>query len=81
MHAKTASPAVCDNGERDQRARIVADYRPRHAAEVRQGRGDPAAPIVLPLIEKRFDERPARVAQDGDEQEDPHPRNSACHGG
>ena len=37
---------------------------------MRKRRSDPFAPIVAPLIEKRFHEQPTRVAQDGDEQED-----------
>lgn len=39
----------------DQRPRVVTENRARHAAEMRERGGDPFAPIVLPLIEKRFD--------------------------
>src|SRR5439155_4844880 len=42
-----------------QGARIVAEQRPRYAAEMREGRGDALAPIVAALIEKRFDEEAA----------------------
>ena len=42
-----------------QRARIVAQQRPGHAAEMREGRGDALPPIVSSLIEKRFDEEAA----------------------
>ena len=51
-----------------QRARVVAEQRARHAAEVREGRRDPLAPVVLALVEKGFDEEPPRVAQHRDEQ-------------
>ena len=42
----------------DQRSRIVPQQRARHPAEVREGRPDPFAPIVLALREKGFDEQP-----------------------
>src|SRR5687768_12997396 len=38
---------------------------------MREGRGDTLAPIVTTLIEKRFDEEAARVAEYRDQQEDP----------
>ena len=43
--------------------------------EMREGRGDALAPIVPPLIEKRFDEEAAGVAEHRDQQKDPdaHP--------
>ena len=53
-----------------QRARIVAEQRPRHAAEMRERRGDPLAPIVLALSEKRFDEQAAGVTEHGHEEKD-----------
>jgi hypothetical protein len=40
---------------------------------VGKGRGNPFAPIVLSLTEKRFDKQPAGITQHGDEQEDAHP--------
>ena len=46
-----------------QRARIVAEQGARHAAEMREGRRDAFAPIVTTLIEKRFDEEAAGVAE------------------
>ena len=54
-----------------QSARIVTEQRPRHAGEMGEGPRDSLAPIVATLIEKRFDEEAARVAEDGDQQKDP----------
>jgi hypothetical protein len=56
----------------DERAGVVPEHGPWHATEMREG-GDALAPTILPLIEKRFDEQPAGVTEDRDEQEDPHP--------
>ena len=53
-----------------QRAGIVAEQRARDAAEMRERGGDPFAPVVAALIEKRFDEEAARVAEDRHEEED-----------
>jgi hypothetical protein len=58
----------------DERTGVVAEHRARHAAEVTKRHRDPFAPVVLPLGEERFDEDPARVAQDGDEQVHAHER-------
>jgi len=41
------------------RARIVAEQRARHAAEMREGRRDALAPIIAALIEKGFDVKAA----------------------
>ena len=54
-----------------QRARIVAEQRAGHSAEMREGRRDALAPIVAALIEKRFDEEAARVAEHRDQEKDP----------
>jgi hypothetical protein len=56
-----------------QGARIIAEDRPRHPAEMCEGGRDALGPIILSLMKKGFDEQPARVAQDRDEQEDAHP--------
>src|SRR5204862_8157444 len=55
-----------------QRARIVAEQGARHAAEMREGRRDAFAPIVTTLIEKRFDEEAAGVAEYRDQEKNPH---------
>ena len=52
----------------NQGARIVAEQGPRHAAEVLERRGDPLAPVVLALAQKRFDEEPTRVTEHRHEQ-------------
>jgi hypothetical protein len=57
-----------------ERARIVAEERPRHTAEMEKGGRDALAPIGLALIEKRFDKQAARETQDGHQQKDAHPR-------
>ena len=54
-----------------QRACIVAEQRAGHSAEMREGRRDALAPIVAALIEKRFDEEAARVAEHRDQEKDP----------
>jgi hypothetical protein len=53
-----------------KRPRIVAEDRRRDPAEVDERCGDALAPIVLALIEKRFNEESAGLTEDGDEQED-----------
>ena len=54
----------------DQRAGIVAEHRQHDAAEVQEGGGDALTPIVLALVEKRFDEGPAGITQHRDQQKD-----------
>ena len=61
--------AGCPIAPTDQRPCVVAEDRPRDAAEVGERRGDPLPPVILPLIEEGFDKQPARVAQDRDEEE------------
>ena len=52
----------------DERAGIVAEDRQHDPAEVQERRGDPLAPIVLALVEKRFHEGASRIMKDGDQQ-------------
>src|SRR6478672_7334910 len=40
---------------------------------MREGGGEALAPIILPLVEKGFDEQSARVTEDRDEEKDAHP--------
>jgi hypothetical protein len=53
--------------------RVVAEQRPRDAAEMREGRGNAFPPVILPLVEKGFDKQTPGIAQDGDVQKDAHP--------
>ena len=56
---------------RDQRAGVVEQDLGRQPAEVAEGALDPVEPGRLPLVPERAHEGPARVAEGGDEQEDP----------
>ena len=56
----------------DQRARIVDEHRLRDAAEVQERTGEPLAPVVVPLAQKRPHVDPSRIAQHGDEEVDAH---------
>ena len=56
----------------DERPGVVQQQLARHAAEVAEGALDPVQPRRLPLVPEGADVHPARVAQRGDEQVDPH---------
>ena len=53
-----------------QGARIITEHRERDPTEMLEGGSDALAPIVLPLVQKRFHERATRITEDNDQQKD-----------
>ncbi len=76
MKHDRSSPAISAD---HQCARIVAEQRARHPAEVQERAGNPFAPVVLALTEERFHKEPAGITEDRDQDEHAHPGTRNPH--